>query len=283
VRLAIMMEDAWWLTIRSVRVADSNQREIDWRTHLGHPQLFIMWISSSLPTSIYTFALLFILRSTVAQNLDDDLETSIVLPLPTSSLLTKLPISQPPIAIAVSSPSSFAPKVLQTPVPLGVAITASGKPIPCSPKNTKLNPSTHKLISECTEQMFCTAPPGSPPNATGLGMCFPRLCRRDQFPFGYGHYGGGNAPPKIRVKGKLMFNDSAVVLPPVCGDGMFCPDNGSGCRQRSDLGAKCELGRDEQCATPPAAEGVPIASDKAVCLNLTCRFVGQPSSASGPP
>ncbi|KAF9533982.1 hypothetical protein CPB83DRAFT_782639, partial [Crepidotus variabilis] len=168
-----------------------------------------------------------------------------------------------------SSTSSFETFHFSSPLPDGVAKTASGKPIPCSPKNTKLNPSTHKLISECTAQAFCLAPPGSPPNATGLGVCVPRLCRRDMYPFGYGHFGGSNNPPKIIVKGKLVNNDT-ITLPPMCPEGLFCPDDGSGCRPRVTMGEKCELGRDEQCQTPVFDEQVPLESNRALCLNKKC-------------
>ncbi|KAF5326918.1 hypothetical protein D9619_004169 [Psilocybe cf. subviscida] len=149
-------------------------------------------------------------------------------------------------------------------IPPGVPRTKSGKPIPCSPKNVKLNPSSHKLISECIETTFCAAPPGAPVNATGLGICFPRQCRRDVYPFGYGTFGGGTGPKKVLVKGKFVTNMTAVAIPPMCANGLFCPDNGSGCQLLKQIGESCELGRDEQCQAP-SSDGA-----KAVCLNLTC-------------
>jgi hypothetical protein len=151
-------------------------------------------------------------------------------------------------------------------IPSGVPRTKSGKPIPCSPKNVKLNPSSHKLISECIETTFCAAPPGAPVNATGLGICLPRQCRRDVYPFGYGTFGGGTGPKKVRVKGKLVTNMTAVALPPMCANGLFCPDNGSGCQVLKQIGESCELGRDEQCQAP-SGDGA-----KAICLNKTCMY-----------
>ncbi|KAF8972265.1 hypothetical protein BDZ97DRAFT_1650330 [Flammula alnicola] len=148
-------------------------------------------------------------------------------------------------------------------LPSGVPRTASGKPIPCSPKNTKLNPATHKLISECVETTFCWAPPGSPPKAVGLGVCLPRLCRRDEFPFGYG----------------LKANDTTVELPPMCSKGMFCPDNGSGCRLQVKMGEKCELARDEQCEAPPSDPNIKGGENKSVCLNMICTPATLPLNA----
>ncbi|KDR68546.1 hypothetical protein GALMADRAFT_146207 [Galerina marginata CBS 339.88] len=189
------------------------------------------------------------------------------LPQPSSS-------TQPTQPLASANPFTpmLAPAIPMSPVlPPGVAKTASGKPIPCSPKNTKLNPTTHKLISECVSTSFCAAPPGSPANATGLGVCYPRLCRREMYPFGYGTYGGGNGRRK---------NATTIEVPPMCASGMFCPDNGSGCRLKVELGSKCELGRDEQCAPPPANPGVSDKDNKSVCLNTFCmpatRLLGEP-------
>ncbi|KAJ3493709.1 hypothetical protein NLJ89_g10955 [Agrocybe chaxingu] len=174
-----------------------------------------------------------------------------------------------------SGPSSARPTyTFPFPIPSGVARTASGKPIPCSPKNVKLNPSSHKLISECTETMFCAQPPEAPVNATGLGMCFPRLCRRDEYPFGYANFGGGSKLKVLQSKG-MKVPDTTVDLPPMCGKGEFCPDNGSGCRLQVAVGGKCELGRDEQCALPSPSSDGGSTSNRAVCLNLSCTSATQ--------
>lgn len=186
-----------------------------------------------------------------------------------SSVLTTTSTSTSATSSASASSSSSARFQFPSPLPAGFAKTASGKPIPCSPKNTKLNPSTHRLISECTPQAFCLGAPGSPVNATGQGICVPRLCRRDPHPFGYGHFGGSNNPPKIRVKGKLVNNDT-ISLPPMCMSEEFCPDNGSGCKPRLALGEKCELGRDEQCQAPQWDGRVPLEYNRAVCLKSKC-------------
>jgi len=175
------------------------------------------------------------------------------------------------IASSISSPPPI-------PVPSDAPVTASGKPIPCILKNTKLNPSTHKLTSDCAPQTFCLAPAHSPPNATGI--CVRRRCRRDSYPFGYARFGGVtngvNEVPRVVVKGKLMLvaDDDPLMqatLPPMCPSDSFCPDNGSGCRLRLGPNGACELGRDEQCQNPPFNEGMPVGSlNRAVCLKFKC-------------
>jgi len=188
--------------------------------------------------------------------------TSASQPRPVNTLI----VSPPPL----SPPQPIPPSQL----PEGYAQTASGKPIPCSPKSTRLNPSTHKLISECVETSFCWAPPGTPVNATGLGVCIPRRCRRDEFPFGYGTYGGGIGG-RSKVKGSMVqvANAPGVELPPLCANGSFCPDSGSGCQLQATVGDRCELARDEQCAPPPPDPEVAEKDNRATCLMMTCTCV----------
>ncbi|PPQ80285.1 hypothetical protein CVT25_003682 [Psilocybe cyanescens] len=212
-----------------------------------------------------------------------NLRTTTLFPLPSIPTVSAIAIQpvqstqsfQPPQSIQPSQPIALntlvaAPSGFPSPLPDGVARTASGKPIPCSPKNVKLNPSTHKLISECVETSFCAAPPGSPVNATGLGVCFPRLCRRDEYPFGYGTYGGGQGRRK---------NATQIPIPPMCPKGTFCPDTGSGCRLEVEIGGTCELARDEQCMTPPPNPNISAKENKAICLNTVCMVATQPLSA----
>ena len=191
----------------------------------------------------------------------------------TSSISASQP---PPVNTLIVSPPPLSPPqpLLPAQLPEGYARTASGKPIPCSPKSTRLNPSTHKLISECVETSFCWAPPGSPVNATGLGVCIPRRCRRDEFPFGYGTYGGGTGG-RSKVKGSMvqLANGTGVELPPLCANGAFCPDNGSGCQLQVLVGERCELARDEQCAPPPPNAEVAEKDNRATCLMMTCTYV----------
>ena len=188
--------------------------------------------------------------------------------------------------VSLSSTSSSLPFPLPTDAPL----TASGKPISCSLKNTKLNPSTHKLISDCAPQTFCLSPPNSPSNATGI--CVRRRCRRDNYPFGYARFGGVTngleEVPRVMVKGKLTIvqDDDPLMqakLPPKCPSDSFCPDNGSGCRSKLGASGTCELGRDEQCQDPPFDDAMPEGSlIRAVCLKFKCMCVCVPFySANG--
>lgn len=116
----------------------------------------------------------------------------------------------------------------------------------CSSNNTIFDPSTHKLVSQCSDHTFCSAPIN--------GMCIPRLCRRDEFPFGYGP---SEAPP------------------PLCPQGSFCPDDGSGCLPLVSVGAPCEPNRDEQCSPP--LDWQDLASfqnyNGSICLKSTCMCV----------
>lgn len=129
------------------------------------------------------------------------------------------------------------------------AIGAGGT---CSPNNTHVDPSTHKLITECDDKTFCTSDNAA--NGT-IGTCQPRGCRRDEFPFGYG---------------------MTDALPPLCDRGTFCPDDGHGCEAIHDVGAACELARDEQCAPPKDEIAVVLASNQnsngAICLNSVCMW-----------
>ena len=116
----------------------------------------------------------------------------------------------------------------------------------CSTTNDHLDSSTHKLITDCDDRTFCTS--------ASNGICQPKRCRRDEFPFGYG---------------------LSEILPPLCGDGAFCPDEGSGCQNLISVGQPCQMNRDEQCAPPKnAAE---LASSQnfngAICLQSMCMYV----------
>ncbi|KAI0313650.1 hypothetical protein OF83DRAFT_1140469 [Amylostereum chailletii] len=116
----------------------------------------------------------------------------------------------------------------------------------CSPDREKLDPITYKPTSDCDPKTFCSS-------ALNNGTCVPRVCRRDAFAFGYA---------------------SDEVPPPLCGDGMFCPDAGDGCRARAAVGQGCQFGRDEQCAWPNPALGLADRhnANGAVCLKSMCMY-----------
>ena len=156
----------------------------------------------------------------------------------------------------------------------------------CNPKNTHSHPKTHKLLSQCRENTFCSS--SGPTN----GTCVPILCRRDEFPFGFGFGGSGgntdltdpnieldelNLPipvptPSTRIwkskKNRPKDLTTTMVLPELCSSGSFCPDDGSGCRPQSGVGGSCELGRDEQCGA--STSSTTDEPDVPICLHLTC-------------
>ncbi|KAI0955589.1 hypothetical protein AcV7_006215 [Taiwanofungus camphoratus] len=119
----------------------------------------------------------------------------------------------------------------------------------CSLSDDHLDAASHKFMSDCNDQTFCS----TPTNLTSDGTCQPRLCRRDEFPFGYGP------------------GDS---LPSLCPRNSFCPDEGSGCKALLTAGQPCQFNRDDQCAPPPDWED--LANNQnfngSLCLQSTCMY-----------
>ncbi|KAF8150155.1 hypothetical protein B0H34DRAFT_802257 [Crassisporium funariophilum] len=254
---------------------------------------------------------------------------AVVVPFATTLTVTAAPAATTPTPRAIevansnSISSSSTSTLLAAPTgPPDVLNTATNNPLQanpptrCNPRNTHPHPLSHKLLSQCSENTFCSS--------TGLtnGTCIPVLCRRDEFPFGYGFGGGEVSPvllgqngnggggvaglggveypniegtglglgmnlaalkkPKKKVKGKTSVLTSTVPLPPLCSNGTFCPDDGSGCRTQVRVGGACELGRDEQCTPPPGYTGGAVGIGKnetagglnggPVCLNLVCQW-----------
>lgn len=143
----------------------------------------------------------------------------------------------------------------------------------CLLSNNRNDPASHKFMTDCDDTTFCSAsniqniaPRASVSANTSSqstasnssGVCVGKTCRRDIFPFGYA---------------------SGTPIPPICGRGMFCPDEGSGCEQQHVPGASCEMNRDDQCAPPPS--GILAGTqgfNGSVCLSSTCLYVPSPSS-----
>ncbi|KAI0342610.1 hypothetical protein BDW22DRAFT_1330144 [Trametopsis cervina] len=116
---------------------------------------------------------------------------------------------------------------------------------PCSMDNNRVDPATHKFLTDCDEKTFCAA------GDSTTGTCQAKGCRRDEFPFGY---------------------DDREILPPLCDRGTFCPDEGSWCQKLIDVGQPCQMNRDEQCALPPnwGTSADDQTRDGAICLFSTC-------------
>ncbi|KAL0953224.1 hypothetical protein HGRIS_004477 [Hohenbuehelia grisea] len=120
------------------------------------------------------------------------------------------------------------------------------------PSASLLDPTSATKPSETSASSTSTSQPLPTPD----GICTRRLCRRDEFPFGYGP------------------NDA---LPPLCAPGFFCPDEGSGCQPLVPLGGLCQLGRDEQCALP--YPGLPLWNSSSVlCLQSICTYANRTSN-----
>ncbi|KAI0820742.1 hypothetical protein BC628DRAFT_1395133 [Trametes gibbosa] len=123
----------------------------------------------------------------------------------------------------------------------------------CSTTNDRLDSASHKFLSDCGQTTFCTG-------ATN-GTCQPRQCRRDEFPFGFTNF---------------------TALPPLCQNGTYCPDEGSGCRPLLAVGNACQMDRDDQCSPPPNWQD--LASNQnfngSLCLKSLCTYanatLGQP-------
>ncbi|EGG10207.1 uncharacterized protein MELLADRAFT_26925, partial [Melampsora larici-populina 98AG31] len=116
-------------------------------------------------------------------------------------------------------------------------LSATGEP--CREANNKLDPNTHKFLSDCGPIDFC--------NGT-TQTCELKGCRVDEFPFGY---------------------DSDDTLPEMCADGYVCPDEESSCQPLMALGGPCQLNRDDECALNPVS--LSNASNMVVCLHYTCQ------------
>ena len=117
---------------------------------------------------------------------------------------------------------------------------------PCSSAHNRIDKLSHRFIDDCDDKTFCS---GSPD-----GICIPKRCRADLFPFGY---------------------KDGDVLPPLCDPGSFCPDEGGGCVPLVEVGRPCQMNQDRECAPPPNWQE--LASDwnfnGSLCLGSVCSCV----------
>ncbi|RXK37082.1 hypothetical protein M231_05670 [Tremella mesenterica] len=117
----------------------------------------------------------------------------------------------------------------------------------CDIANNHLDVNTKAFETDCDSFGFCTS----------NGTCFPRQCRRDEY-----------------VLTSLL--DASIPTPPLCPEGMFCPDDASGCLPWVPLGGRCELNRDDECeppSTPFAVKPDEVGVGKgAICLLGVCMW-----------
>lgn len=138
----------------------------------------------------------------------------------------------------------------------------------CTPSNDHIDSSTHKFNSDCDDRSFCSPSSSlaqskrdaanTTSSNTTTGTCTKRLCRKDEFPFGF-------APGEV--------------FPPLCTRGYFCPDNGAECKAILPAGSPCDMGRDYQCAGP---KNWNLTTSEwnfngSVCLQSTCTYVSSSS------
>ncbi|KIO25067.1 hypothetical protein M407DRAFT_244210 [Tulasnella calospora MUT 4182] len=125
----------------------------------------------------------------------------------------------------------------------------------CNLARNRLTSTTHQFLSDCVPRAYC-----DPTTST----CKPRQCRGDEFPFKF--------PP----------DSPETPLPPFCGDGQFCPDEGDQCLPVVPPGQNCQINRDDECQPAPNAADIqgPWNHKGAICLRFTCfwqnQTVGQP-------
>lgn len=141
------------------------------------------------------------------------------------------------ILVCIYTRGSIVPLVLCGTLPEGS---------PCSTANNRIDKLSHRFIDDCDDKSFCSG--------STDGICIPKRCRTDLFPFGY---------------------KDGDVLPPLCDPGSFCPDEGDGCISLVEVGRPCQMNQDRQCAPPPNWQE--LASDwnfnGSLCLGSLCSCV----------
>jgi hypothetical protein len=161
---------------------------------------------------------------------------------------------------------------------LSAANTSNANTDTCDPAHNGLASGTLQFASDCNATTWCNN-----------GRCQPKGCRRDRFPLGYDT--GGS-------KG----NGKHIPPPPLCASDEFCPDEGSQCISKINVGEPCQFDRDgswflilsprlpisphhrcplDSCRPPPnSAElrdrsGQGLNFNGSICLNFVCQCVIQ--------
>ncbi|RSH93179.1 hypothetical protein EHS25_007532 [Saitozyma podzolica] len=128
---------------------------------------------------------------------------------------------------------------------LSLASAKSGWGEACSQNNTHLDPDSWALVTDCDATTYCNA----------NGTCAYKGCRKDIYPYGYNGVGFDS-------------------LPPLCGDGYYCPDEMDQCLAQQPVGHTCQKDRDDECQPPSnwlQLSGY-LNVNGSVCLNFTCLY-----------
>jgi len=134
--------------------------------------------------------------------------------------------------------------LLVVPIEL-LAICRAVSNAPCSLLDTRLEPGSYQLVSDCELGLeYCAQ------NST----CQPIQCRRSDYPYGF-------------LPGMPQSE-----LPPKCPTGLFCPDEMDRCLPQQPAGAPCQMNRDDECQPPPSNLGLNGGRNTkgAICLNFAC-------------
>jgi hypothetical protein len=123
----------------------------------------------------------------------------------------------------------------------------------CNPAHNGLATGTLQYNSDCNATTWCNN-----------GVCQDKGCRRDEFPLGYST--GDTASGKI------------IEPPPKCPVDQFCPDEGSQCAAKIQVGQPCQFDRDDSCVGPDDftalkdTTGHGLNVNGSICLNFVCQF-----------
>ncbi|KAG6813325.1 hypothetical protein H0H92_012138 [Tricholoma furcatifolium] len=120
----------------------------------------------------------------------------------------------------------------------------------CSQSENRLQAGTYQFWDQCDSVNYCSA----------SGVCTPKGCRKDEYPFGYA---------------------VGATLPPKCPKGQFCPDEEDACQDILPVMSACQLDRDDQCEAPPNFQQLADTSGRgrnvngSVCLNNVCLWANK--------
>jgi len=123
----------------------------------------------------------------------------------------------------------------------------------CNPAHNGLATGTLQYNSDCNATTWCNN-----------GVCQDKGCRRDEFPLGYST--GDTASHKV------------IDPPPKCSVDQFCPDEGSQCAAKIQVGQPCQFDRDDSCVAPDNFKdlrdttGNGLNVNGSICLNFVCQF-----------
>ncbi|KAG6820989.1 hypothetical protein H0H93_008618 [Arthromyces matolae] len=119
----------------------------------------------------------------------------------------------------------------------------------CSQAENRLQAGTYQFWDQCNSQTYCSS----------SGICQPKGCRKDEFPFGY---------------------QPGDKLPDKCSKGQFCPDEEDQCQDLLPVDSPCQLNRDDECEPPPNFKELADTTGRGLNVNGstfsgTCRWANK--------